>query len=109
MLPSVMKRPTAAGFNARVIWKSEWHKHQKEGTVTSYCAAVSHFCKTYDKDDIIAETDANMIKFTQSSNESPTEYAEAMWNKALRFDRVYDKCVLKAILLKDFWNLSATV
>lgn len=51
-------------------------------------------------DDVIAEMDANMMSFTKLSNKWPSEYAEALWKKALRCNRVFDEDVLKGISIR---------
>lgn len=48
----------------------------------------------------LAETHADMSQFTQLLNKSPTEYVEAFWIKALKYDIVYDEYVLNDI----FWS-----
>lgn len=52
------------------------------------------------------EAYAGIVRFTQPSNKFPTEQAEALWNKAFRFDRIYDEFVLKIILSKNYWSES---
>lgn len=104
-----MKRPDKASSRVRIALKSELHKRQKEGTVTLYCEAVNYFLETYATDDVIAEADDDMMRFTQPSNKSPTEYTEALWNKGFKRDRVYDEHVHKDIILKVCWNICAMV
>lgn len=86
-----MKRPAEAALNAHIALRPKSHKSQKEGIVTSYCKVVNYLVETYETDDVIAEADADMMRFTLPSNKSPAEYAEGLCNKALRCDRVYDE------------------
>lgn len=51
-------------------------------------------------DDIIVETDADLMQLTQPSNKVPTEYSGALWNKAFRRDTVYNEYVLKGIFIE---------
>lgn len=55
-----------------------------------YWEAVNHLLQMYGTDDVIIEADNNLMGFTQLPNESPTENAKVLWNKALRCYRVYD-------------------
>lgn len=51
-------------------------------------------------DDVITKTDDDMMHFTQSSNMTPTEYAEALQNKALRSNGVYDEELFKGVFIE---------
>lgn len=84
-----------------IILKLKVHRHQKQNTVASYCEVVKYLLETYATDDITAETDDDMIQRTQPSNSSPEEYAEALWNKALKCHREYDEYVLKRIFMES--------
>lgn len=84
------------------------HKLQKEGTVTSYCEAVEYLLGTYAMDDVLTETDAGMMGFTQPSSKSPTEYAEALWNKMPRCDKVYDKYEFKGTFYRGNIGIHTT-
>lgn len=100
LLHFFMKKPAAAALNSRISLPSKSHRRHKEGTLTTYCEVVNYLLETYATDDVIAETDAEILRFTQPPTKSPTEYAEALWNKALRCDRVYDEYVLKGIFIE---------
>lgn len=76
MIYLFFKRPTVTPATARIALKKSWHKCQKEGTVTSYCKAVNYLLKTYSKDDMVAETDPDIMQFAHQSSKSRTEYAE---------------------------------
>lgn len=51
-------------------------------------------------EDVIAETDADMICFTQPSSKPTTEHAEALLSKALQFNRVHDEYILLEISIE---------
>lgn len=89
-----IKRTAATLLDARIALQSKSHKRQKEDMVASYCKAIDYLLETYAINDVIAETDADMMHFKQPSNKLLTEYSEALWNNALRSDRVYDEYVL---------------
>lgn len=63
-------------LNACIALKSKSHDRQKEGTSTSYCKAVNYLPETSATDDIILETDDNMMRFMQPWSKLPMEYAE---------------------------------
>lgn len=63
-----IRRSAADALKIGVALRSKSHKHQKEGTVTSYCKAVNCLLETYGTKRVIAETDADMGHFTQPSN-----------------------------------------
>lgn len=52
-------------------------------------------------DDKIAQFYADMTQLTQWLTKLPTEYAQTLWDKELRCDRVYDENLLDGILFKD--------
>lgn len=60
-----MKCLTAATVNAQIELQSKLHKHQRVGTVTSYSEAVNYLLDTYATDDVVSETDAKIMRFTQ--------------------------------------------
>lgn len=95
-----MKRPAAEALNARTALRSDSHKRQKKGAVAIHWEAVNYLLETYKTDEVIAETDADMVHLVQASNESSTDFANAMWNKALQCHRVYDEYELKGIFLE---------
>lgn len=66
-----MKQPAAAALNARIALNLKLHKRQKEGTETSCCKAVNCLLVSYAMNDLIAETDASIIRFTHLLNKSP--------------------------------------
>lgn len=51
-------------------------------------------------DDLVAEAGADVRRCNQSSNESPTEYKEALCNMVLRCDRIYEGYGLKVIFIE---------
>lgn len=95
-----MKCPATAALNARIALRSELHMLQEKVEVTSYCEVDNYQLEMYATDDIIGEREADTMKFTQLSNKQATEYTEVLWNKALRYHRVYDEYVLKGIFIE---------
>lgn len=78
LLHFFMKRLAAAALDVCITLCSKWHRLQMEGTVKTYCEAVNILLETYETEDVIAETNADMMHFTPLSNKFPTEYAEAL-------------------------------
>lgn len=64
-----------------------------------YREAVKELLETHATDDIIAETSANMLQFTQLSNKAPKKNVGALRDKAFRCNMVYNEYVLKVILI----------
>lgn len=73
-----MKSPAAVTLNICPVFRSNCHKLQRKSTVSSYCKAVNYRLETYATDDVIAKTEADVMRFTQPANEPPTEYAETL-------------------------------
>lgn len=73
MVATFLKSPAAVALNDCIKLKSKSHMRQKKGTVTLYFEDVTFLLKAYVTDDVISETDADMMCFTLASTESPTE------------------------------------
>lgn len=67
---------------------------------------INYLLETYITDDVIAKLDAEIFRFPQLSNMTLTEYAEALWNKALRCYLLYDEYVLERLLWEDYMDTS---
>lgn len=76
-----MRRSTVVALNACIVLNSKLPRRKKDGKVGFYFETFNHLLETYATEDIIIETDANMIGFTRLSNISRTKYSKAMWNK----------------------------
>lgn len=61
----------------------------------------------YKTDDIIVETGVYRMQFIQPSNKSSIGYAESLWNKAIRWERVHHEFVLKRIFIERWLELIA--
>lgn len=96
-----MKRPAIATLSARIALRSKSLGRQKNSKVTTYCGAGNYILKTYATGDVVAETVADLMHFTQPWNKSPLENSEALWNKALLRDRVYDEYVWNSIFIES--------
>lgn len=64
------------------------------------CEAVSYLLATYTTGDVIAETDAYLMPFTEQLSESPTEYGKALWDKALKCYRACYGYVFKGTCIE---------
>lgn len=106
LLHFFMKRLAIAELNLFIWPRFKSCKHQKEGTVKSYCKSLHHLQETYETNNVIAQIGTDMMHFSQLSNKSTTEYAEAVKKKVLRCGMVYDEFVLKRIFIG---GLSETV
>lgn len=73
-----MKRPAATGHNACIAQQYKSQNRQKKRTVTSSHEAVNNLLEKYAIDEVIAETDDNMMPFMLPSSQSSTDYAEAL-------------------------------
>lgn len=78
-----MKSVSGEVINSLIALCSKSRTRPTEGVVKSYCEAVNYLFDTYSTDDLVAETDADMMHSTQSPKKSCTEYVEALWIKAL--------------------------
>lgn len=73
-----MRCLAANTFNARIAVHSKLNGCPKEGTVKTQCEAVNYLPETCVTYDIVAESDANMLRSTQAFSKSPLKYAEAL-------------------------------
>lgn len=72
-----MKWPATA-LNRHTAHQSMSHKRQAEGIVYLYSEAANYLFETYAEDDIIADTDADMMHFTKPSRTVPEKYVNAL-------------------------------
>lgn len=71
-----MKNQAATALNSRIaLCAKSSHKRQKEGTFTMYGKVVKYPFETYATDDIIAITDAEIMKVTHPPDKILIEYA----------------------------------
>lgn len=61
LLHFFVTRLAAAALDARIIFKSKSDKREEEGTVTSFSDFVTYLLETYRNDDIIPETDTDVM------------------------------------------------
>lgn len=59
--------------------------------MTGYCEVVNLLLETFATDDVITEMNDKILHFTQSSKMTPTVCVEALCNKALPCDLVYNE------------------
>lgn len=93
-----LEGPAPKALRTRLLLRSTCCERKKEGTLTAYCEAVNYLLETYATDDMIVETDANMMLFTNPFNKSGTEYVKALCNKAIISKRVRDEYELNRIV-----------
>lgn len=70
----LMNRLAAAEFDQRHIPKSRSHEHEMEDSATFHCVVVNYFRETFATAYVINDPDADMTWFSQTSNNSPTNY-----------------------------------
>lgn len=66
---------------------------------------ISSHLDTNVTDDVIAEMDPKILRVTQPSDMTQKECVEALWNKQLHFDLIYDEYVLKGIFIDGLHGL----
>lgn len=95
-----MRLPAAAALNARIALRLKSPERQTEGTIRLHFKAINNLLKSYAKDDMITETDADMKQFTQLSKTLPTVCAEALFNNIFRWNMVHDQYGLNGIFIE---------
>lgn len=88
----------AAALKSRVAQSSKSYKRQMEEKDWLWSGQLPP--GIYATDDVIAKVEDEALYFTQPSNMTPKEYAEALWIKELRCHHDYDEYVVKGILIK---------
>lgn len=61
---------------------------------------VNYLVEPYVTDDFITGMNAEILFFTQPSNIKPKKYGEALWNKELCCNCVYDEHMFKRIFIE---------
>lgn len=56
--------------------------------------------ETYTTDDVIAEANEDILRFTQLPNATPLQFHDAIWMKTLRVPHVYDEYMLKQTVIE---------
>lgn len=87
LLRFFMKNQVAAVLNLRSALKFKslrWG--QKNGALTKYCDVVSSLLASFGTDEVIAETDDEIMKVSQLLNKTQIEFAELLLAKTLRRD-----------------------
>lgn len=83
-----MQKQTVATLNSRIALSSNLRRGQKEGALTTYCKLLNYLLETYATNDVIAESDAEIMHYTQPPNKTPAGYTCLLWSKALHCDHV---------------------
>lgn len=68
--------------------------------LTSYKEVVKHLLEKYATDYIIAEAYTEIERFTESTNVSSLQDADALWMKTIWGQQVHDEYVLKRTWLE---------
>lgn len=64
-----MKHAASASMNTHIALNLTSHKRQKEGKVMSFCETINSPLETSSSDGEASETDRNMSRLSQTSNE----------------------------------------
>lgn len=98
-----LRDPARVAPTARTVNKSSWTSNKSSrdtSKLTTYCEVVQYLLRTYSTDDIIAEVEASLMRFTQGDRMNETDYAQALWTKALRCGTVYSEEHLKGLFIE---------
>lgn len=71
-----------------------------ESMLSSCKEVMNHLLETYATNDVISETEMNMQNYQQPLHMTPTQYAEALWSKALRCNQMNTENTLKGIFVE---------
>lgn len=72
-------RTASAALTAKLFWNSKsLHGSVKKCMLTSYIQVVSHLLENYATYDIITEADTEIELFSQPTNTSLSQYANAL-------------------------------
>lgn len=94
--PFIIRRTAAAALKERFSLKDRLlNGSLKEDMLTSHVPFVNTLMGTYETDDIIAKADREIVSFTQPTNFSPLQCANALWMKTLCCPQEYEEYVLK--------------
>lgn len=93
-----LKEPSKAALNSRTTHKAK--NAGTEGTLTSYCAKLVHFIKTYATGDIIYAAENDILEFSQLERMSEKEYAAALYKKSLKCCSVCLEELLKGLFIE---------
>lgn len=98
------KHPTAAALVTCLLLQSNSLEHLDKITVALYCEAVRYPLNSYVPDDVIVETNFDMIWFKKLWTKSHTDFARAMGTKGTETERVYDTYVLKRSFIEGIFG-----
>lgn len=83
LLAFFTEKLAAAPLNSQIALLSKSRKHCKYGTVAGYSKYISYLLVEFATCDVIAEIDAEILRFRHPSYMTLTEYAETLWIKGL--------------------------
>lgn len=95
LIPHFMKKSIPAGLATHLsfLWKQP-RKNVEEGLLTFYIKEASLLLETYATDDIIAETDNDIVHLLHPLGMSLLKFSEVLWMKRLRCSHLYGDYVL---------------
>lgn len=80
LISFIMNKIAGAGLTARLPLKSKTlHGSVKEDMLTSFVKALNHLLEIYATSNIIAQADAEIVRFTQPTNMSTLQYANFLF------------------------------
>lgn len=86
-----MKSQAATFVNSWIVLCEKLsRKHQEEGRLITHCEVVNYLLEMYVVDDVMAETDAAIMRLTQPPNKTLIAYAELLLARAFRCKLLYD-------------------
>lgn len=63
---------------------------------------MNYFLESYATEYVFNVMDSEILLFTQLSNMTPTEYAEALWNYEVFCNLVYNEYVVQGMFFEGF-------
>lgn len=67
---------------------------------TSYSKKINYLLETHTTDDVIADINAENLRFTQLSDMMPIENLEALWSKVLHCNLLFDEYIQMGIFIE---------
>lgn len=78
-----MRDPARAALSTGLVTNQSSFKYSKsklkEGSLSTNCEVVQYLIRKYASDDIIAQTEPDLVKFNQPSNMKKETYASKPW------------------------------
>lgn len=95
LLPFFMEMQFSAILKEKIQQRTKlFRRRQEERTLITYDGVMNYFLEAYVTDEPIAESEEIIIRSSQLQEEAQKEYAELLWMKYLRSNRVQHETVL---------------